>query len=234
MTANADAVTGTASYRERIALPPDAILEVSLEDVSRADAPADVVGRATVDPAGQVPISFSIPFDPARIDPGHRYGVRARVTSQGKLLYTSTESNPVLTNGAPSQVAIALQRAARPPVPDRALAETYWKLTQLGGAPVKVVANQREPSLVFHGGQGQVSGSGGCNRISGPYSAEGKSLTFGALASTRMACADGMEQEDAFFAALARVRSWRISGDGLVVLDGDGATVARFRAVDLK
>src|SRR3990172_1248087 len=39
----ASAVTGTASYRERIALPPDAVFEATLEDVSRADAPAEVI-----------------------------------------------------------------------------------------------------------------------------------------------------------------------------------------------
>lgn len=38
------AVTGTATYRERIALPPGAVLEVTLEDVSRAGAPAEAIG----------------------------------------------------------------------------------------------------------------------------------------------------------------------------------------------
>ena len=35
-------VTGTASFRERIAPPPDAAFEAVIEDVSRADAPAIV------------------------------------------------------------------------------------------------------------------------------------------------------------------------------------------------
>jgi hypothetical protein len=39
------AVKGTASYRERMALPPGAVLEATLEDVSRADAAAEVIGR---------------------------------------------------------------------------------------------------------------------------------------------------------------------------------------------
>ena len=39
------AVSGLALYRERIALPPTAIFEAILEDVSRADAPAEVLGE---------------------------------------------------------------------------------------------------------------------------------------------------------------------------------------------
>jgi putative lipoprotein len=234
MAASAETVTGTAAYRERIALPADAVLEVSLEDVSRADAPAELIGRATVDPAGQVPIPFSISYDPARIAPSHRYAVRARITRQGELLFTSTSSYPVLTNGAPSEVAVALQKAGRPPVPDRALGETYWKLTRLGETTVRVAPNQREASLVVHPGEGQVAGSAGCNRFSGPCTVDGSTLTFGNLASTRMACADGMDQEAAFLAALARVRSWRIAGDRLELLDAGGASQAGFQAVDLK
>jgi hypothetical protein len=42
-------VKGTASYRERIALPPDAVFEATLEDVSKADARAEVIGRARIE-----------------------------------------------------------------------------------------------------------------------------------------------------------------------------------------
>jgi putative lipoprotein len=37
-------VSGTATYRERIALPPDAVFIAVLADVSRADAPAVEIG----------------------------------------------------------------------------------------------------------------------------------------------------------------------------------------------
>jgi heat shock protein HslJ len=38
------AVRGTATYRKRMALPRGAVLEATLEDVSRADAAAEVIG----------------------------------------------------------------------------------------------------------------------------------------------------------------------------------------------
>jgi putative lipoprotein len=53
-------INGTATYRERMALPPDAVFEVTLEDISRADATADVLGRARIENPGNPPFHFSI------------------------------------------------------------------------------------------------------------------------------------------------------------------------------
>ena len=58
-------VTGTVTYRERIALSPQAVVEVKLEDVSRADAAAVTIGEQTITNPGQVPIDFEIEYDPS-------------------------------------------------------------------------------------------------------------------------------------------------------------------------
>jgi putative lipoprotein len=97
-------VTGTATYRERVALPPGAVLEAALEDVSRPGAPADVIGRTRVEKPGQPPFRFSIPYEPARIVEGRSYSVRARVTVGGNLMFTTDQSYPVLTRGHGSNV----------------------------------------------------------------------------------------------------------------------------------
>src|SRR4030095_3774732 len=109
-------VKGTASYRERIALTPDAVFEVMLEDVSKADAPAIVVGSVRIDKPGQVPIQFEIPFDPARIDQSRSYSVRARIMVGQQLLFTTDEAYPVLTRGHDNEVQIMLRmvRASKP------------------------------------------------------------------------------------------------------------------------
>ncbi|MFO1036809.1 MAG: YbaY family lipoprotein [Geminicoccaceae bacterium] len=103
------AVTGHATYRERIALSPDAVFEATLEDVSLADAPAKIVGQARVAPAGQVPIAFSIPYDAAAIQPNHRYSVRGRIMEGGGLRFTTTQIYPVLTQGAGDTVELMMQ-----------------------------------------------------------------------------------------------------------------------------
>jgi putative lipoprotein len=51
---------GSATYRQRIALHPDAVLEVDLRDVSRADAPAPLLSAVSVRPGKQVPIPFKL------------------------------------------------------------------------------------------------------------------------------------------------------------------------------
>jgi heat shock protein HslJ len=107
---------------------------------------------------------------------------------------------------------------------------TWWKLAQLGEAPVEPVGPQAEPHLVFARDALQVSGSGGCNRVAGAFELDGEKLRFGDLASTMMACERGMEQEQRFLQALQRVARYRIGGTRLELLDAQGALIAGLEA----
>src|SRR6187397_2062657 len=89
-----------------MALPPGAVFEAVLEDVSLADAPAVELGRATTPEPGNPPFNFEIDYDPAAIRPEGTYSVRAQVSVGRKLLFVSDTVNPVLTRGASSEVAI--------------------------------------------------------------------------------------------------------------------------------
>jgi len=104
-------ITGTATYRERIALPPGAVLEVTLEDISRADAPALVIGQTRIESPGSPPFQFSITFDPARVQVRHRYAVRARITLDDQLLFTTDTVQPVLGESDRTSVDLILRRA---------------------------------------------------------------------------------------------------------------------------
>lgn len=84
-------LSGEASYRERMALPPNAVLTVQLADVSLADAPAGIVAEQKVEPAGQVPIAFELTFDSAAIQPKMNYALQARITVDDKLWFTTAE-----------------------------------------------------------------------------------------------------------------------------------------------
>jgi heat shock protein HslJ len=113
------------------------------------------------------------------------------------------------------------------------LINTYWKLMELGGKPVAVTDNQREPYIVLRPDPKQVNGSGGCNRLFGSYETSGStgnSLTFGGVGSTKMACPSGMETEAAFLPALGRVARWHITGQQLELSDSSGTLLARFEA----
>ena len=103
-------VTGTVAYRERIALPPTAVIKVQLVDVSRADAPAVVLGEQLIEAGGrQVPFAFEIPYDPARIDQRYTYAVQARIENDGQLLFINDQRYAVITRGAPTEVAMMLR-----------------------------------------------------------------------------------------------------------------------------
>ena len=108
-------VSGTVTYRERIALPPTALIKVQLVDVSRADAPAIVIGEQITQAAGkQVPFSFEIPFDPARIEASHTYAVQARIEQDGKLRFISDRHYAVITRGATAYVDMVLRSVGTP------------------------------------------------------------------------------------------------------------------------
>ena len=228
-------VTGTAAYKERIALPPNAVLEVVLEDVSKADAKVEVLGRTRVEQLGNPPFRFEIPYDPSRIDPHHRYAVRARILVDGKLLFINDRSYPVLSEAQRSQVAMLLRRVGGgSEASNEPLENTYWKLIRLGDGPTIVAEKQREPHLIFHPASKRVSASGGCNRHSGSYESDGDRLTFGRMAGTLMACPTGMETEKQFLEALGRTSKARIARRHLELLDAAGNVVADLEAVYLR
>ena len=91
-------------------MPPGAQLEVVLQDVSRADAPAQAIGSVTLSDIGQPPYRFVIPYLPEHIVASHRNSVQARLTHQGQLLFTTDRTYPVITAGNPTEVQLSLKR----------------------------------------------------------------------------------------------------------------------------
>ena len=232
--AMAQSVQSTATYRERMALPPGAVFEATLEDVSRADAPADVIARTPLTSPGNPPIAFTIACDSTKISTDRQYVVRARILLDHNLLFTSDTATPVITRGNPTSVAILLRRvgAGQPPNPParQPLEGTYWKATELAGKPLPAQDAKREAHLVFQA-TGRLAGSDGCNQISGSYELKGDSITFGKLASTQMACANvPAEIERGFRNALMGATRLAIAGDRLDLFDGTGKPLAAFSA----
>lgn len=102
--ANETMVTGTVAYRERMALPPDAVVEVRLSDVSRQDVAAPVIAETTILPEGrQVPIPFELHYDPGKIEPNRTYALRATIRSAGRMMFTTTTAYRVITQGNPTR-----------------------------------------------------------------------------------------------------------------------------------
>lgn len=222
---------GVAMYRERVAVPPEAVFEATLEDVSRADAPSRVLSRARIEPAGQPPYRFSIKYDAAQLQPDRNYAIRARLAHEDRLLFTTDRNYPVPPPGQEVEMLLVRAQAPAPAAASTAtLVNTYWKLVRLGDEAVEVKDDQREPYFVLHSEEQRVGGYSGCNRLTGSYVTSEDTLTFSQMGGTMMACAEGMELERAFLDALGKVARFRIEGETLEVFDTSGASLALFES----
>ena len=103
--ANGASVTGTITYDQRTALPADATIQVQIQDVSLADAPAEVIGDITMPADGkQVPIPYEVKYNPDEIQDNHSYSMSVRIEdSRGKLLFISDTHTPVIMRGSPTE-----------------------------------------------------------------------------------------------------------------------------------
>jgi len=107
------AVTGNVFYLQRIALPDDAQVRVTLADVSKMDVAAEVIAEQTLYGPLQVPLPFRLEYDPARIDERMSYAVQARIESGGRLLFVTTEQHPVITRGNPTELEVRVDPIKR-------------------------------------------------------------------------------------------------------------------------
>ena len=218
-------ITGTVSYRERIALPPGARLEVKLLDVSLADAPSATLAGTSVAVRRGPPIPYRLRLDRSRIQPGRSYALQARILVHGRLWFTTAERHTVF-GGGPDRTDIVVVRAGSGAERSDGPAGRWLAEDILGGGVV-----DRLQTVLELGADGSVSGSGGCNRMGGRASIAGDRITFGNIVATMKACPPAvMNQEGRFLSALRSVRSWRLdpAARKLTLLDEAGRALVVF------
>lgn len=247
-TALADgmSIAGDIFYRERIALPPTAVATVALIDVSLADAPSKTISEQVIDPAGQVPIPFALPFEPDAILAGHSYALSARIEVDGELWFindTRISVDPLVEVGMVS-IPLVSARGAGEDAEDAGqveedenaeavepgpLAGTRWVLEALNGAAIHADV---ETTLIFGADEDSIGGNGGCNSYGGSVSYEADdAIAISQVFSTMMACDEqSMTQERAYFDSLEAAGSYSIEGDALLLFNEDSVEIARFSA----
>lgn len=106
-----------------------------------------------------------------------------------------------------------------------------WRVDGVGDRDRLVVVDvpaDHGVTLVVDGDR--VAGHSGVNRYTAGVELDGSSLTFGPIASTRMAGPpERMETEQRFLAALATVASWVFDEGELRLVTGTGATAVVLR-----
>lgn len=112
------------------------------------------------------------------------------------------------------------------------LGGTSWTLTSYGPASAQVPAAPDVETILEFGDDGTVSGSFGCNGLSGDYSVSGQTITFGPLISTKMACDEPrMTQENEAFKVLNGTVDFVLAGqagDILIITSADGSSALTF------
>lgn len=217
-------VTGKVGYLERMALPPGAVMDVRLLDVSKQDVAATTISAQRFAMTG-IPQDFTLSYDSAVIDPKLSYSVRADILLDGNVLFRTTQAYPVLTNGAPDYVELTLQRAqTTAAAPD--LTGTDWVVQEVGG---RMLVAKNPPTIAFPS-PGRVAIFGGCNRYTGAATPKNGELEFpDALAGTMMACPpEQTELERTVIDTLEQVTSYVVAGGGGLSLTNDaGIAVMR-------
>ncbi|MEO8756673.1 MAG: META domain-containing protein [Devosia sp.] len=226
---------GQVTYRERLALPASATLEIQLIDQTLPSLPPRIDVRAPIGP-GQVPLSFTLNFDDSLILPGHSYALIAAISVESGLLFRNFEPYAVDPLAPVTQVLIVTNLVGRiedkttmssePAAPDTpAILDSVWAATSIKDA---AILPRTKPSLTI-GADMRAGGSGGCNSWFAPAEITGESLRLGSITSTMKACTQSVNlQEEAFKDALAAVATWKVDGDALTLFGTDGKALLSF------
>ncbi|VXD23913.1 conserved exported hypothetical protein [Planktothrix serta PCC 8927] len=103
-------VTGTVTYRQRIALPPNSTVVITLQDTTRSNRAPRNIAQQTIPLRGQqVPIPFSLIYNPTEIQPNGVYRIRAEIYVEGRLTWANTNQDRVITQGNPNNIEVIVQ-----------------------------------------------------------------------------------------------------------------------------
>ena len=96
------------------------------------------------------------------------------------------------------------------------LTGTSWVLVEYGEeGSLKAVLPNTTITIEFE--DGRINGSAGCNSYFGEATLSGNTLTISQIGATEMACAEGMQQESDYLAALGTVRNYTLSDEQLTL-----------------
>lgn len=120
-------VSGTVWIRQKVALPPDAVLTVTVSDASMADAPSKVIAQQAVRTEGkQSPFSFVLPFNPADVQPNARILLSAAIAINDRIVFITDTVKPIINQGGTKAelTLVPVQQTAVPLQPGGGAATT--------------------------------------------------------------------------------------------------------------
>ncbi|MBM4485507.1 META domain-containing protein [Rhodococcus hoagii] len=155
--------------------------------------------------------------------PGELAGADKWMTDLFEARPTWELDGAILTLTAPgAAVTLTDKKTANP---DRPVVGTTWVVDTLvtpQAVSTSVALEASAPTLTIDDA-GQVTGSTGCNRFNGPATIAGDTITFGPLATTRMACpADVADVERSVLHVLDGPVTYEVDGPTMRLTKDDG------------
>jgi copper homeostasis protein (lipoprotein) len=192
-----------------VTLSEDGQFRSQMRYMERSDEIYSESGQFTWDDTGNVVIAGGVHYQ----------------VGENKITLLDQDGNPI-TSGLQKHYVLSK-------LPAPGLAGTYWRLVELRGA---AVADTPKPAYIRLDEQTKrVTGSGGCNVISGGYELhEPNRLRFGQMISTKMACASGMDVEQQFLEVLGQADSYTLNGEKLQLFRARMAPLAVMEADRLR
>lgn len=218
---------GTATYRERMALPPKATLEVRLVETTKNSSRGKTVAHLSERIRSGVPIKFLLKYNDRDIRRGYQYVLQADIKVDGKVWFTTTGRYPVLSRN--HNANLVLQRVN---IEDKKTGQNEvfgnWTAVSLNG---QRIAGKSDVKMQLTK-NGEITGFSGCNRYFGQVRLRNNMFKTSQVGSTRMACHNQkiVMQERALFDVLEKASSYRLAKGGkeLNLRDQRGRTIAVF------
>ena len=220
MTVQEKSVFGSLTYRQRIALPQDAVANLS---VIRVEATGDetLAKQSFALNGRQVPIPFEITVTDEG-EPGGSESLSFTATildNAGELLWQTEDALSFVADAARNDLGmVMLSPAGRDEVTLSDVAGRDWMIARLNGEPVMTSA----PIILRFDENGQISGNASCNAYTASGTIEDSILTIGPIALTRKACMPKIIEQEAFFLDLMEnVSQMQIDETGLLTMTSD-------------
>lgn len=215
----------TVSYRERIALPPDAELEVELVEVAHA---ATRISSRRFAMTG-VPMTVALAYDPQVVDGDGRYAVVAAIWTGDRRMFRTTRRYDAFGNGDAGPVELLLTMTPEDgaeAAPPKSITGVAWSVTEVAGA----AWGNDDPATLTIDDEMNFSIFGGCNRFNGQLVLSDGAIAFPEnFAGTLMACPGEAEAlERSFLQAVRQVSRFVRYGGGLVMTDEAGNALLHF------
>lgn len=219
----------TVSFRERIALPPGAQLDVQIFDSDEAKSHVGPIAAQRFAMI-TVPMPVSLTYDPQIVNDDSPLTIFAAIRGpDGQQLFRATKTFDSLQGSTRTNIEMILtmlsEAESHVAVPRR-ISGVSWTVTEVFGDAWP----NDEPATLVIDDEMNLAAFAGCNRFMGRVAPGGRRLAFPEnMAGTIMACPDDVEAaERRFLAALMQVSDYVRYGAGLVMTDADGLAVLHF------